>query len=34
MDDGRQQYKFQYIKDGKLVKIEAPNEDSISKVMT
>ena len=34
MDDGRQQYKFQYIKDGKLVKIEAPSEDSIGKVMT
>ncbi len=33
MDDGRQQYKFQYIQDGKLVKIEAPSEDSISKVM-
>ena len=33
MDDGRQQYKFQYLQDGKLVKIEAPNEDSISKVM-
>ncbi|WP_323736597.1 hypothetical protein PXD04_01105 [Methanosphaera sp. ISO3-F5] len=33
-DDGRQQYKFQYIPDGKLVKIEAPTENSISKVMT
>ena len=33
MDDGRQQYKFQYLQDGKLVKMEAPNEDSISKVM-
>jgi len=33
MDDGRQQYKFQYLQDGKLVKIEAPSEDSISKVM-
>ncbi len=33
MDDGRQQYKFQYLQDGKLVKIEAPNEESISKVM-
>ena len=33
MDDERQQYKFQYLQDGKLVKIEAPNEDSISKVI-
>ena len=33
MDDGRQQYKFQYLQDGKLVKIEAPTEDSISKVI-
>ncbi|WP_323737612.1 hypothetical protein PXD04_11250 (plasmid) [Methanosphaera sp. ISO3-F5] len=33
MDDGRQQYKFQYLENGKLVKIEAPTEDSISKVM-
>ena len=33
MDDGRQQYKFQYLKDGKLIKIEAPTEDAISKVI-
>lgn len=33
MDDGRQQYKFQYIQDGKLVKIESPTEDGINKVM-
>jgi len=33
MDDGRQQYKFQYLKDGKIIKIEAPTEDAISKVI-
>lgn len=33
MDDGRQEYKFQYLQDGKLVKIVAPNEDSISKII-
>jgi len=33
MDDGRQQYKFQYLRDGKLVKIEAPTEADITKVI-
>jgi len=33
MDDGRQQYKFQYLQDGKLVKVEAPTEADISKVI-
>jgi len=33
MDDGRQQYKFQYLRDGKLVKVEAPTEADITKVI-
>ena len=33
MDDGRQQYKFQYLENGKLIKINAPSEADISKVI-
>lgn len=33
MDDGKEKYKFEYLQDGKIVKITAVSEDIISKVI-
>ena len=33
MDDGKEQYKFEYLQDGKIVKITAVSEDVISQVI-
>ncbi|RAP52049.1 MAG: hypothetical protein BZ138_03745 [Methanosphaera sp. rholeuAM270] len=33
MDDGKTEYKFEYLQDGKIVKIETYNEDLISQVI-
>lgn len=33
MDDGKEEFKFEYLQDGKLVKIVAPSEDMISQII-
>ena len=33
-DDGRTEYKFEYLQDGKVVKINAPSEDIIKSVIS
>lgn len=33
IDDGVDQFKFEYLEDGKLVKIQAPSEEMISQVI-
>ena len=33
MDDGKNKYKFEYLQDGKIVKITAVSEDIIGQVM-
>jgi hypothetical protein len=33
MDDGRTEYKFEYLQDGKIVKIVTNNEDVITQVL-
>ncbi|MBQ6220181.1 MAG: hypothetical protein IJJ47_10655 [Methanosphaera sp.] len=34
VDDGKEKYKFEYLQDGKLVKIVANSEDTINKVIS